>query len=212
MSPNPSVSNEASPEPGPSSSHNDVAQEPESSNSPQPPPYAKNKPPEDPFRDQHGIAPVGYFWPTDKGMQKGLKPATATQVDLSPATTTTLADSLPPAAKLVPEGIVLNESRPPPLPTLSPAPQPLDPQPLAPQPLAPQPPGLKRGLQIPSRVSLITWGFSFPPLLAEQGVDKVRWRVFKHELEAFARMTLSQKMTVTAYHIVVGHFCGLPVG
>ena len=75
-------------------------------------------------------------------------------------------------------------------------------------PLPYRPPGLSRGLQIPSRVSFITWGFSFPKVLPEQGVTKEQWQLFKHELESFARMTMSQRITVRGTGFLVGHFFG----
>ena len=169
----------------PSSSQNDGVQEAESSNASELPPYIRNTPLDRPFRD--GDAPRGFFYPNSNGMQKGLNTATASHADPPPATTATLLDTLPPAPVADNDPFVdtmgLDESLPPPLP--------------------PRPSSLKRGLQIPSRVSLITCGFSFPEILAEQGVSKTQWRMFKHELETFARMSLSQWITVAAYDILI---------
>ena len=118
------------------------------------------------------------------GMQKGLKPATTTDAEPALPTTAMLIEPLP----AVPTDMVLDEGLPSPLPY--------------------QPIGLSRGLQIPSRVSLITWGFSFPKVLPEQGVSKEQWRLFKHELEKFAFMTMSQHLAVVGYGYLVGHFFG----
>ena len=78
-------------------------------------------------------------------------------------------------------------------------------------PLPPRP-GLSRGLQIPSRVSLITWGFSFPNVLPEQGVSKEQWRLFKSELESFANLTLLQHFTVIGCGFLVHHILGILPG
>ena len=120
------------------------------------------------------------------GTQKGLK-----RVATEPAlpTTATLIGPLP----AVSTEMVLDEG-------------------LLPPPLPYRPPVLSRGLQIPSRVSLITWGFSFPKILAEQGVSEEHWRLFKHELETFARMTISQRLSVAGYGFLCGYFLGLIPG
>ena len=52
--------------------------------------------------------------------------------------------------------------------------------------------GLRRGLQVPSRISHITWGFRLPLALVEAGVGKRQWRTFTHEIKSHARMTKSQ--------------------
>ena len=76
---------------------------------------------------------------------------------------------------------------------------------LAPLPALPtRPPGLRRGLQISSRISLISWGFSFPKILLEHGVTKPHWRRFKHELKRFAHMSFGQ----WAQCIVISHSVG----
>ena len=172
----------------PSSSQNDGVQEPGSSSASELPPYIRNTPLGNPFRD--GDAPGGYFYPNSNDMQKGPKSAPSTHADPPPTTTGTLLDTLPPApitnADPFVDTMVLDEGLSPPLP--------------------PRPSGLKRGLQIPSRVSLITWGFRFPEILAEQGVSKPQWRNFKHELETFARMSASQWITVAAIDILICHF------
>ena len=159
-------------------SHNDGVQEPGPSSAAGLPPYSGNPSLDDPFRD--GDAHVGYFYPNGNGMQKGLKSATATQMDPPPV----------PIANIDPfaSAMDLDESLPLPLP--------------------PRPSGLSRGLQIPSRVSLITWGFSFPEILAEQGVSKSQWRSFKHQLEDFARLSFTQVMTVFGSELLMHHVLG----
>ncbi|CAF9921630.1 hypothetical protein IMSHALPRED_005224 [Imshaugia aleurites] len=71
----------------------------------------------------------------------------------------------------------------------------------APPPLPAQGPGLRRGLQIPSRIGAITWGFKLPEVLAEQGVTKRQWKVFSRELRAFASMSMLQWMGIIALHV-----------
>ena len=160
-----------------SSSHDDGVEGIASSSAAEPPPYSRNAPLEDPFRD----------YANGNGMQKGSKPATTTDEETALPTTAMLIRPLP----AVPTDMVLDEGLPPPLPY--------------------QPSGLIRGLQIPSRVSLITWGFSFPKVLPEQGVSKEQWRLFKYELETFAYLTTSQLLTVVGYGYLVGHvFGGIP--
>ena len=120
------------------------------------------------------------------GMQKGLK-RVATEPTLP--TTTTLIGPLP----AVSTDMVLDDGfLPPPLPY--------------------RPPSFSRGLQIPSRVSLITWGFTFPKVLLEQGVNEEQWRLFKHELETFASLTISQHFTVAGCGFLIGYFLGLLPG
>lgn len=51
---------------------------------------------------------------------------------------------------------------------------------------------LERGLQIPSRMGIITSGFSLPRLLEEQGVSKPQWKLFTHELKSHAKMSGTQ--------------------
>ena len=120
------------------------------------------------------------------GMQKGLK-----RVATEPAlpTTATLIGPLPAGST----DMVLDDS-------------------LLPPPLPYRPSVLSRGLQIPSRVSLITWGFSYPKILTEQGVSEEHWRLFKHELETFARLTISQHLTVAGCGFLIGYFLGLLPG
>ena len=171
-----------------SSSHNNDVQEAESSSASKLPPYSGKSPLRDPFRD--GDAPVGCFYADGNGMHNGLNSATATGLDPVPATTATFLDPLPqePSANTNPflGDMLLDEDLPPPLP--------------------PRPSGLIRGLQIPSRVSLITWGFGFPEILAEQGVNKKQWRSFKHELEAFARMGIFDYIAIMGCQYIIGHF------
>lgn len=171
---------------------------PESSTSSGSPSFARDNPFHDPFRD--GDKPLGYFYPSSNGVQKGLQPATATHVDPPPATMNTIINLLPPvpttnadpfAVEVVPNEIL---SQTPPLPAgLS---------------------GLRRGLQIPSRVGLITWGFGFPKVLDEHGVSKPHWKRFKHELKTFAKMNFRQWVTVLAASqgvtLVLGYTAGQP--
>lgn len=170
-----------------SSTHSNAAQEPQSSNASQLPAYSRNAPLDDPFRD--GDAPVRC---NNNGMQKGHRPATTTCTDPSP----NRVNHVPPVpntnANACAGGVILEERRLPPLP--------------------PRPAGLKRGLQIPSRVGRITWGFSFPYLLVEHGVTKEQWRFFAHELKNFARMTFSQRLSAAAWEVFVGYFTTPVVG
>lgn len=64
-------------------------------------------------------------------------------------------------------------------------------------------PGLKRGLQIPSRMGTITSGFKLPPLLQAQGVSKREWRVFTMELKSYA--TMHGKQLVNFAGISIGY-------
>ena len=156
-----------------SSNHGDGIEVIASSSTSRPPPYTRNAPLDDPFRD----------YSNSNGMQKGLKRATTTDVEPTAPETAMLIRPLP----AVPTDIVLDEEGlPPPLPYRR--------------------SGLSRGLQIPSRVSLITWGFSFPEILPEQGVSKEQWRLFKHELESFAYLTMSQIVTIVGCGAIVSHF------
>ena len=66
---------------------------------------------------------------------------------------------------------------------------------------------LKRGLQIPSRISHITWGFHLPPVLAKAGVEKAQWRLFTREVKNHAAMSKAQWCTVLA----TGFACGIVV-
>lgn len=169
-------------------------------NSSVPPPYTRNSPLDAPLRD--GDAPVVHFYSNCNGTQNGLQPAMAPHLDPPPATTTTHVDPSTPvtAADADPFAVemVLDESL------------------LTPPSLPARASGLRRGLQIPSRVSIITWGFSLPKVLAEQGVTKSYWRLFKHELEDFARMSVLQWVTVLAYgqcvNLLLGPFPGLIPG
>ena len=161
-----------------SSSHDDGVEEIASSSASEPPPYARNAPLEDPFRDDAN----------SNGMQKGSKTATNTDAEKGLPKTAILIEA-PPA---VPTDMVLGEGLPPPLPY--------------------QTSGLSRGLQIPSRVSLITWGFSFPKVLPEQGVSREQWQLFKHELERFAYLTMSQGLIIVGCGFLISHFLGIIPG
>lgn len=68
----------------------------------------------------------------------------------------------------------------------------------------PQPLGLRRGLQVPTRWGVITWGFKIPPLLASAGVTKVQWKLFTHELKSHAKMSGKQIATLVAVNIAYG--------
>ena len=182
-----SISSNEGSEHGPSSSHDINPPMPGSSNAAQPPSYTRNPPLQDPFRD--GDAVVGYIYPMNNGIQKNLKgestdPLPTTRAPLLVEPLRLAADD--PFA----EGIILDESHLP----------------------SPRPSGLTRGLQIPTRVSLISWGFSFPDILAEQGVSKEHWRLFQHELEQFAYMRLSQWLTVIGCHLLVSYFFSIIAG
>ena len=187
MSPISSILLNEGSEHGPSSSHDRFPPVPESSNAAQPPPYTRNPPLQDPFRD--GDAGVGDNCPLNNGVQKYLKGGTG---DPPP---TIKAPFLVEPLRLTADdpfvgGIALDESLP----------------------RSPRPSGLTRGLQIPSRVSLISCGFSFPDILAEHGVSKEQWRVFEHEVEDFAFMSLSQWLTVIGCDLVVSYFFSIVAG
>lgn len=161
-----------------------------SSSTAEPPPYSRNGPLEDPFRD--GDTSVDNFYANGNGMRKGLKAVATADAEPALPTTAVLIEPVPaePADNALPfsHAMVFDEELSAPIP--------------------PRPFGLSRGLQIPSRVSLITWGFSFPKALPEQGVSKEQWRYFKHQLESFANLTLTQRFTVVGYSYLVGHFFG----
>lgn len=132
------------------------------------------------------------------GVQESLQPSPAKNMDPSPSPTTAIVMRLPPVPSPNADPFtietVFDDS-------LSPLP-----------PLPTRPPGLRRGLQIPSRISLISWGFSFPKILLEHGVTKQHWRRFKHELKKFAHMTFGQWAQVMITSHAVGTFFGQPAG
>ena len=176
----------------PSSAHQNIGQDPEPSYSSRPPSYNTNAPFEDSFGNGDAI------YPNSNGMQTGSEATTATPMAPPPAAMTNTVDPLSPMHTADSDSsaleLVLNESLPTPLP------------------LPAQPPGLERGLQIPSRGSVITWGFSLPKILAERGVTKKEWKRFSHELKRFARMRMSQLLTVLACEVCVHHVFGPIVG
>ena len=176
--------------PSSSSPHKNGAQSRKSSNGAHPPPYTKNTALDDPFRDE--VPPRGNFSSDSDDTQKALMPAAAIDMDHPPATTPTTVVTPPPmpSAAADPFAVEVDSSL------------------LSPPPPSSRPPGLRRGLQIPSRVSHITWGFSFPKVLAEHGVTKPVWRKFKHEVKAFASMSFTQHVTVIACHVGLDHFLG----
>ncbi|CAD6585751.1 MAG: hypothetical protein ASARMPRED_002306 [Alectoria sarmentosa] len=179
----------------PASTYNNSVQRPESSRASGPPSYTRTAPLDDPFRD--GDTPVGYFDPNRQDVQEGLKPATATHEDPPAVATADLVDSPPPESTADADAdveMVLDESL------------------LSPPPLPPRPSALKRGLQIPSRFNTITWGFSFPNVLAEQGVTELQWKWFKRELKAFASMSKSQWATILLCSNFIGYHLAFPVG
>lgn len=53
-------------------------------------------------------------------------------------------------------------------------------------------PGLKRGIQIPTRLSYITSGFPIPQALMEAGVEESRWKQFTAEAKSYGAMSGSQ--------------------
>ena len=176
----------------PSSTQQHVVQELEASYSSRPPSYTTNAPFEDSFGNGDAIDP------NSNSMQTGLQDTTATPIDPPPAAMAAAVDPLPPMPTVDADSsaleIVLDES----LPT--------------PPPLPAQPSVLERGLQIPSRGSVITWGFSLPKILAERGVTKKEWKRFSHELKRFARMRMSQLLTVLACEVCVHNVFGPIVG
>ena len=179
-----------------SSTRTNGMQGPESSNSSGPPSYTRNTLLNDAFRDSE--APMEYFYPDTKGVQKSLKPAMVTHMDPPSAPMTTPIEPLPSVPTADADSfaveVVLDRSQCPP------------------SSLPSRPSGLKRGLQIPSRTSLITWGFTFPQVLAEQGVTKPQWKLFEKELKAFARLSVGQWVTVIACTHAVSLLFGAIVG
>lgn len=171
-----------------SSLHPSSGQEPEPSYSSRPPSYITKAPYEDSFGKADAI------YPSSSSMQTGSEAMTVTPMAPPPAAMTSPVDPLSPMHPADADSsaleMVLNESlpTPPPLPT--------------------QPSGLERGLQISSRGSVITWGFSLPKILAERGVTKKQWKRFSHELKRFARMRMSQLLTVLACEVSLGLVLG----
>lgn len=171
----------------PSSTQQNVVQEPGSSYSSRPPSYRANAPADNSFGK--GVA----IYPNSNGMQTGPEATTATPMAPPPAAMTITVDPLPPMPTAAPSPVtfemVLDESllRPPPLPARS--------------------HGLKRGLQVPSRISTISWGFSFPRILAEHGVTETQWQLFSHELKHFARMRTSRLIALMACEALFGYIC-----
>ena len=70
----------------------------------------------------------------------------------------------------------------------------------------PRPPKavLKRGLQIPTRISYITSGFQLPPTLCDAGVDRARWKAFTREVKACGSMSKSQWASVIGCSLALG--------
>ena len=149
------------------------------------PTYARDIPLEKPLQNGDGV-------------QESLQPLPAKNMDPAAAPTTAIVIALPPVPSPNDDPFtvetVFDDS-------LSPLP-----------PLPTRPPGLRRGLQIPSRISLISWGFSFPKILLEHGVSKPHWRQFKHELKKFAHMSFGQWAQVLVTSHVVGTVFGQPAG
>ena len=168
-----------------SSTRNNGSHRPGPSNPSKPPSYVQDIPLEKPLQNGDGV-------------QESFQPSSAENMDPAPAPTTAIVISLPPVPSPNDDPFtvetVLDDS-------LSPLP-----------PLPTQPPGLRRGLQIPSRISLISWGFSFPKILLEHGVSKQHWRRFKHELKRFAHMTFGQWAQVLVTSHAVGAVFGQPAG
>ncbi|KAK0508666.1 hypothetical protein JMJ35_008942 [Cladonia borealis] len=72
--------------------------------------------------------------------------------------------------------------------------------------LNPRPPKavLRRGLQIPTRISFITSGFHLPPTLCDAGVDRARWKAFTREVKGYGSMSKSQWANVLGCSFAVG--------
>ena len=72
--------------------------------------------------------------------------------------------------------------------------------------LKPRPPKavLKRGLQIPTRISYITSGFRLPPTLCDAGVDRARWKAFTREVKGYGSMSKSQWASMLGINLAVG--------
>ena len=152
-------------------------------------------------RHYHGAAEdVRYIYLDSNGLQKGVvEPATTT------AATATAPTNLPPAAMSTREN--------PRVPALVIIGDPFADEAVSDEDLpAPLPHILRRGLQVPSRVSRIKFGFSFPEILAMQGIRKAQWKVFRRELKGFARLTLSQQLTAVLVEVLVDHIASFPVG
>ena len=167
----------------PSSTRKNGDQRPGPSNPSKSPSYARDIPFEIPFQNGDGV-------------QEGFQPSPAKKLDPTP--TAAIVIPLPPVPSPNDDPFtvetVLDDSL----------------SPLAPFPT--RPPGLMRGLQIPSRISLISWGFSFPKILLEHGVSKLHWRQFKHELKKFAHMSFGQWAQVLVSSHAVGAVFGQPAG
>ena len=161
-----------------SSSRSSPLLKPESRRTSLPPAYSRKSPLDNPFSDQHATERGSSL--DKEGVQEILTGATATCVGSTPQPSA-------PGNPVISE-VIIEEDLIPPLPS--------------------QPAGIQRGLQIPSRVSRITYGFKFPKILLEHGVTRAAFRIFKHELEAFAHLTWSQHFKVWGCHIVAEHFLG----
>ena len=72
--------------------------------------------------------------------------------------------------------------------------------------LEPRPPKavLRRGLQIPTRISYITSGFRLPPTLCDAGVDRAQWKAFTREVKGCGSMSKSQWVCVLGCSLGVG--------
>lgn len=151
-----------------------------------PPKYTRDSAEDDPFRD--GDTPVGFYYHEKRGIDERLSAATPNRMD-----------SPQPTSYPIREPTVVNAD--------------LDEEPL-PLPARPVPsrgPGPMRGLQVPSRTSIITWGFKLPPILVEQGVTKAHWKMFTTELKSFAAMSKTQWSTVFVAGAVVSAFVAVPL-
>ena len=167
----------------PSSTRKNGDQRPGPSNSSNPLSYPRNIPLETPSQNGDGV-------------QEGFQRSPAKKLDPTP--TAAIVVPLPPVPSPNNDPFTVETflddslSQLPPFPT--------------------RPPGLRRGLQIPSRISLISWGFSFPKILLEHGVTKSHWRQFKHELKKFAHMSFGQWAQVIISSHAVGAVFGQPAG
>ena len=78
-----------------------------------------------------------------------------------------------------------------------------------------QPVSLKRGLQIPSRMGIITSGFKLPHALEARGVSRDKWRLFTTELKSHAQMDREQwamYLGISLAYNIGWHFICPPVG
>ncbi|KAL6718245.1 hypothetical protein ACLMJK_004333 [Lecanora helva] len=71
---------------------------------------------------------------------------------------------------------------------------------------------LKKGLQIPSRLGVVTSGFKLPSILESQGVSKAEWKRFTHELKGNANLSGKQWAVFVPTAIGIGCFSYFRLG